>query len=73
MKVVLNSKETIESIYDENELMDLSIMESIYAIRTLKALVESVENGFIEVSKQNNNGQVYSEKYQIWLSCFEKL
>ena len=50
--------------YNENELSELSVMESIYAIRKLKAVIES--NGdFIDVTEGEEN-QVYSEKYKIW-------
>lgn len=50
--------------YSENELSELSVMESIYAIRKLKAVIES--NGdFIDV-KEGEDNQVYSEKYKIW-------
>lgn len=73
MKVILKSKETIENLYSEKELSDLSIVESFYVIRILKALAESLENGFIEVSEMNENGQVFSEKYNIWLSHFVQL
>lgn len=73
MKVKLKSKETIEHLYNESELSELSLMESIYSIRILKALAESLENGFIEVTDKNDSGQVFSEKYKIWLSYFEYL
>lgn len=50
--------------YSESELSELSVMESIYAIRKLKAVIES--NGdFIDV-KEGEENQVYSEKYKIW-------
>jgi hypothetical protein len=50
--------------YSESELSELSVLESIYTIRKLKAVIES--NGdFIEVIEGSDN-QVYSEKYKIW-------
>ncbi len=54
----------IENTYSESELSELSVLESIYTIRKLKAVIES--NGdFIEVIEGSEN-QVYSEKYKIW-------
>jgi hypothetical protein len=50
--------------YSESELSELSVMESIYAIRKLKAVIESNGN-FIDV-KEGEDNQVYSEKYKIW-------
>ncbi len=50
--------------YSESELSELSVMESIYAIRKLKAVIES-NGGFIDV-KEGEDNQVYSEKYKIW-------
>lgn len=73
MKIQLKRKETIDNLYGEEDLKDLSILESIYSIRILKALEESLENGFIEVTKTNESGQAYSEKYNIWLSHFNWL
>lgn len=53
-----------KNTYSENELSELSVLESIYTIRKLKAVIDS--NGdFIEVIEGSEN-QVYSEKYKIW-------
>lgn len=53
-----------KNTYSENELSELSVLESIYTIRKLKAVIDS--NGdFIEVVEGSEN-QVYSEKYKIW-------
>jgi len=65
MKVKLKSKETIDSLYSEDDLKELSIMESIYSIRILKALTDSLENGYIDVI--DKGGKVFSEKHQIFL------
>lgn len=72
MKIKLKQKDTLENLYSEEDLFDLSTTESIYVIRTLKALLESQDIGYLEVSKENSQGQVYSEKHDIWLSHYEK-
>jgi hypothetical protein len=54
----------IKNTYNESELSELSVMESIYTIRKLKAVIDS--NGdYIDVTEGSDN-QVYSEKYKIW-------
>lgn len=67
MKIILIPKKVIESIPSDEVLSDSSIMESLYTIRLLKALAESLENGYIDVNdSKKSNGQVYSDKYEIW-------
>ena len=69
MKVQLKLKETLENLYNEDILSDMPKCESFYAIRTLKALTESLSNGYIEV-EDKGDGKVYSEKYDIYLYHF---
>lgn len=45
MNIKLIADKVFETIPSEDELIDLSILESFYVIRKLKALVESLENG----------------------------
>ena len=71
MKVRLKIHETLESLYSEDDLKDLPVYESIYSIRILKSLVESMENGFIEVTEVDGCGQVFYGKYNVWLSHFD--
>jgi hypothetical protein len=73
MKIKLNRLEIINNFYTEEELLDLSRMESIYHIRKLKALSESLEMGYIDVDKINNHKQVFSKKYGIWFDKSEYL
>lgn len=69
MKVQLKLKETLENLYNEDSLSDMPKCESFYVIRTLKALTESLSNGYIEV-EDKGDGKVYSEKYDIYLYHF---
>ena len=70
MKITLTNN--IADKINEDRLLDLSIIESIYEIRKLRALVESKDKGYIICKDESNNhGQVYSEKYQIWFCSDE--
>ena len=71
MKVKLLPENIIKYSYTEEELSDLSKLESFYLIRKLKACTKSQENSFIEVSKINQSNQVFSEEFQIWFSEHE--
>lgn len=67
MKIKLNKNVIIENLQTEDELIDSSVIESIYVIRKLMGLVESLDNGHIEVIQNlNANGQAFSEEYNIW-------
>jgi len=68
MKIKLIKEEILNNLYSEEDLRDLSIMESIYSIRKLKALADSLDGEYILVSDDIKNGQVFSHKYQIWFS-----
>lgn len=72
MKVQLIRSNIIENLYSEEQLSDYGLMESIYAIRKLKALAESLATGSIEVQDStNNSSQVFSVKYDIWFQAEE--
>ncbi len=71
MKIQLIKSEILDGIPTESNLFDSSIADSLYAIRKLKALSESLEKGFIETSKINSNDQAWSDEFQIWFSKHE--
>jgi len=71
MLVKLVGKQIAKNIYSEEELSELSVMESIYAIRILKAVIDA-DGKYIEV-KETENNQVYSKKYKIHFSEGEYL
>lgn len=58
----------VERTDPESDLLDQSKMESIYAIRALKAAVE-LAGKTIEINDlhEHKNGQVYLKSYMIWL------
>lgn len=64
IKVKINVEKTIDSFYSEDELLDLSKIESIYQIRALKACLE-FQGEIIEVKKINDYSQAWIEKHQI--------
>lgn len=66
MTVKLKTKKILDSLSSEDSLLDSSAMDAIYDIRTLKGLIESNLRGFIDVSEPDENGQVFSDKYNIW-------
>ena len=68
MRVRLIPKNIIENSYTEEELKDLSILESFYVMRKLKAVIKSVENSSIGVTEPNDNGQVFSSEFMIWFN-----
>ncbi len=68
MKVELLKDNIIKNIDTEDNLLDSSKLESIYEIRKLKGLVESLNEGFIEVDKVNKHGQAFSSQFEIWFN-----
>lgn len=64
IKVKIDVEKTLDSLESEDELLDLSIMESIYNIRALKACLE-FQGKIIEVKKVSDHGQALIEKHQI--------
>lgn len=63
----LKRSDIINNLYSEEQFLDLSKMESLYAIRKLKALSESMDIGYITIDNIINN-QAFSEKYDIWFN-----
>lgn len=70
MGIIMNIKLIPEKISSttasEEELLDLSKIESIYEIRALRAAID-LEGFEIEVTKTNDRGQVYIDSHEIWL------
>lgn len=53
----------------EEDFYGVSINESIYAMRTLKALIGSLSSGFVYAHKDlNSQGQAFCSDYDIWVS-----
>jgi len=71
MKVKLIPENIFKNIPSEEELVDMSILESIYIIRKLKACIVSEKNGFIEVSQPCIDGNYEDDiKNQIFSPVF---
>lgn len=68
MRVKLIKDAILNSLNSEEDLSDMSTMEAIYDIRKLKALVYSMENDGIEVSKPSLSNSVRSKEYEIWFN-----
>ena len=68
MEVRIKAHNLLKNLPTEEQLLGQSIMESLYAIRSLKALAESQENGFIIATKTNQHGQAYIESQEIWIN-----
>lgn len=66
IKVKLDKVKILNNIKSEDELFDSSTIESIYAIRTLKALLHLGED-VIEVEIINAHGQAYLKDFSIWM------
>ncbi len=68
MKIQLKTEEIIKNIPEEYELLDMSNVESLYYIRKLKALIYSLNHGYINVYDINNYKQCYIPEFQIWIN-----
>jgi hypothetical protein len=66
MKIRILPLKVAESIESEENLADLSVLESIYEIRALKAAIE-LSDKEIEITEVNDLGQVYIDSHEIWL------
>jgi len=65
-KVKLDKNKILESLHTEEELFDLSTLESIYQIRILKTLIHYEDKVFL-VEKINEHGQAFVEDFEIWV------
>lgn len=69
IEVKLAKDKIIKELYTEDELSDMSIMESFYQMRKLKALIHYGENSF-EVKRINANKTAYLEKFEITIDVY---
>ena len=65
MKVKLDKDIIMSQNYTEEELTELSIMESLYIIRKLKALIALGDTVF-EPEKINGHNQCFLPEFDIW-------
>ena len=69
-KVKIKADVVIKGLYSEEEILDLSILESIYEVRKLKAVIECMQKGYIVARYPINRfNQCFSEEFDI---CFLK-
>lgn len=66
MIVKLIPEKVIENAYNEEQLLDLSVIESLYVIRSLKACIKSEQENGINITQFNQHGQAYSKEFSIW-------
>ena len=71
MKIVLIPEKIIENLYTEEQLSDLSVLESIYEIRKLKAAILSNGKPIEVTTNKMRYPQVYSNEYNIWFQSNE--
>jgi len=67
-KAILNKKQILDSLMTDEEYSEYSILEILYDMRKLKGLVKSSEEGYIEVGESKENGQRFSEEFDIWFN-----
>jgi len=67
-KAILNKKQILDSLMTDEEYSEYSILEILYDMRKLKGLVKSLEDGYIEVGEAKENGQRFSEEFDIWFN-----
>ena len=66
MIIEINAEAIVDSLESEEELLESSVAESLYAIRRLKVAVKLKK---VEVKEFNRlSGQVYIDEFEIWLS-----
>lgn len=67
MKVKILAEKILENAQKEEDLLDQSIIESIYEIRRLKvALIYG--NQIIDIEQSNNHNQIYINSLEIWIN-----
>jgi len=65
MKAVLNHSVILSRIPTEEQLLELSRMDTLFAMRKLRACV-SLGDQPVELGIANRYGQRYCEKFLIW-------
>lgn len=69
MKALLNVEAILNGMPEEEELLDQSAMESIYALRKLTAACRAAHyNQAVILGEPNSQGQRYCEVYEIWFN-----
>lgn len=66
MYIQIKPLQIIDNIPDEDELLDSSHMESLYAIRKLKVAAK-YGNSIIKIALINKHNQVFIEEFDIWI------
>jgi hypothetical protein len=69
MRAMLNVEAILDNMPSEEHLLDVSHMDSIYAIRKLTAAARAAHyQQALILGEANESGQRYSEVYQIWFN-----
>lgn len=69
MKIILWPNQIVNNLPSEEDLLDMSKMESLYVIRRLKAaLFYTGDDAVFSVDEPNSAGQVYIDDFEIWIS-----
>lgn len=68
MKIKLLPQRIRENTASEEQLFDVSIMESIYAIRALQAAIYYSVDTVVEVGEPNADGQVFLDEFDIHIN-----
>jgi len=64
--VKLKAEAVIKGLYTEEEILDLSKLESIYEVRKLKAVIKCMQTGYIVARYPINKfKQCFSEEFDI--------
>lgn len=72
MRAMLNAEAILDNMPSEEHLLDVSHMDSIYAIRKLTAAARTAQyKQAVILGEPNKHGQRYSEVYQIWFNAEE--
>jgi len=68
LNVRLNKNAILANLTDEEDLFELSTMEAVYDIRSLKALIAYGHETFqVDKDSISPEGKVFIEGYEMWL------
>lgn len=70
MKVKIIPEKFLENAQSEENLLDLSKLESIYEIRRLKVAIKYAHQvvEIDEAKETNKDGQIFIKEYEIWIN-----
>jgi hypothetical protein len=69
MLIKLRPNQIVNNLPSEEDLLDMSKMESLYVIRRLRAaLFYTGDDEVFSVGDKLENGQVYIEAFDIWIT-----